>query len=74
MNFRKATLGELQDILRDENAGAGAKHLAYKELKRRESGAFRNTPPPMIRSDVLKWAREKSGISIENNFRVGKLK
>jgi hypothetical protein len=67
MNFRKATLGELQDILRDENAGAGAKHLAYKELQRRESGALNRAP--FIKSEIAKWAREKSAYSITNDIR-----
>jgi hypothetical protein len=73
MNFRKATLEQLSAILRDENAGAGAKHLAYKELQRLESGAFRNTPPPMIRSEITKWAREKSAYSITNDVRFKKI-
>jgi hypothetical protein len=73
MNFRKATLEQLSAILRDESAGAGSKHMAYKELRRRESGAFRNAPPPMIRSEITKWAREKSVMSITNDVRFKKI-
>jgi hypothetical protein len=73
MNFKKATLGQLKAILDDSEAGAGAKHMATVELRRRDSGAFKNTPMPFVKTEITKWAREKSGISITNDIRFKKL-
>lgn len=73
MDFKKATLQQLVAIMNDETEGAGVRYRARKEIERREAGSFKHRlkyPP----SAVQKWAREKAGISIENNFRVGKLK
>jgi hypothetical protein len=73
MNFRKATLGQLKAILDDSEAGAGVKHKASVELRRRESGSFRNTPPPMVKSEITRWARDKSVMSITNDIRFKKI-